>query len=75
MSYGSGLPYDLREGIALNESSFYVVEQSWSTKGAQEFPFGTVVVDGSKLSSIMNETSVLYLGGPSGEHLITFRTL
>jgi hypothetical protein len=29
----------------LNKSSFYVLERSWSTDGAQEFPFGAVVVE------------------------------
>jgi len=38
LEYGRGLPYDLREGTAPNESSFYVLEDSWSTKGARSCP-------------------------------------
>ena len=59
-----GLPYDLREGIALNSSSFYVLELDWSTAGAQEFPFGVVLVDDYTITQAMNSSCVLYIGGP-----------
>ena len=45
IEYARGLPNDLREGIALNSSSFSVIEESWATDGAQEFPFGIVVLE------------------------------
>ncbi len=53
-----GLPYDLREGIVLNGSSFFVLEDSWSTDGAQESPFGVVVVSNETISQKLNESSV-----------------
>jgi hypothetical protein len=49
IEYGRGLPYDLREGIALNQSAFYVLEMDWSTSGAQEFPFGVEVVENATI--------------------------
>ncbi len=74
LEYGRGLPYDLREGLALNSSSFYVLEGSWSTVGAQEFPFGVVLVKNGTIAQTLNESSVLYIGGPQGNELIGFRT-
>ncbi len=69
-----GLPYDLREGVALEEGSFFVLETDWSTSGAQEFPFGVVVVEKDILNSTMEEASVLYVGGPTDCQLVGFRT-
>ena len=74
IDYGRGLPYDLREGIALNASSFYVVEGSWTTTGAQEFPFGTVVLSEETLESFKAEGSVLYVGGSAGDQLLLVMT-
>lgn len=68
-----GLPYDLREGIALNSSSFFVLETSWNSTGAQEFPFG-VVVGSSQISAALNESSVFYVGGPMESQIVGFRT-
>ena len=70
-----GLPYDLREGIALNGSSFFVLERIWSTDGAQEFPFGVVVVSNETLSQKLNESSIMYIGGPVGGQLTLFWTM
>jgi hypothetical protein len=74
LEYGRGLPYDLREGLKLNESSFYVLEQSWSTEGAQEFPFGIVIVSNETISQKLNSSSVFYVGGPSEGQIVGFLT-
>ena len=69
-----GLPYDLREGIALNGSSFFVLERSWTTAGAQEFPFGIVVVSNETISQKLNSSSVFYVGGPLDSQFVGFST-
>jgi hypothetical protein len=69
-----GLPYDLREGIALDGSAMFVVELDWSTSGAQEFPFGVIVVEKDTIESVLEEASVHYIGGPMDSQLIGFRT-
>ncbi len=74
IEYARGLPYDLREGIALNSSSFFVIEESWATDGAQEFPFGTVVLSDETLSAFEEEASVLYVGGSAGDQLTLLMT-
>jgi hypothetical protein len=72
IDFQRGLPYDLREGIPLDEGSFYVLEESWSTDGAQEFPFGVVVVDGETVSSVLGSSSVVYVGGPAEDQFVCF---
>jgi hypothetical protein len=74
IEYARGLPYDLREGIALNSSSFFVIEEGWATDGAQEFPFGTVVLSDETLSAFEEEASVLYVGGSAGDQLTFLMT-
>jgi hypothetical protein len=69
-----GLPYDLREGIPLDEGAFYVVEGQWTYNGAQEFPFEVVVVEESVIESILDEASVVYVGGPLDNQLVAFVT-
>jgi hypothetical protein len=69
-----GLPYDLREGIALTGGSMFVLETDWSSSGAQEFPFGVVVVEKDTVSSTLEGASVFYIGGPMDGQLVGFRT-
>jgi hypothetical protein len=69
-----GLPYDLREGIALNGSSYFVLEQQWTKKGAQEFPFGVVIVKNETITTTLNESSVVYIGGSVGGQLVLLWT-
>jgi hypothetical protein len=75
LDYGRGLAYDLREGIALNQSSFYVLEDSWSTEGAQEFPFGVVVVNSTTIHDTLNASCVFYVGGSGAERIVGFMTV
>ena len=74
IDFERGLPYDLREGISLDPGSFYVLEEGWATDGAQEFPFGTVVLSDETLSAFEEGASVLYVGGPAGDQLSLLRT-
>jgi hypothetical protein len=74
IEYGRGLPYTLSEGLALNGSSFYVLEEQWATDGAQEFPFGVVVVSHETISQTLDASSVVYIGGPAEGQLVLLRT-
>jgi hypothetical protein len=69
-----GLPYDLREGLALNGSSFFVLETDWNTSGAQEFPFGVVVIGSDKIAAALNESNVFFIGGPPDGFLVGILT-
>jgi hypothetical protein len=70
LNYGRGLPYDLREGISLNESSFCVLESCWNTRGAQEFPFGVVIVNETSIGVVKDNSNVINLGGSQPDHEI-----
>ncbi|RDE13014.1 MAG: hypothetical protein C4K47_06950 [Candidatus Thorarchaeota archaeon] len=58
----------------MNESSFYVLENSWSTGGAQEFPFGVVVVNGTTIDGVLGDSKVVYIGGSVGTRIIGLST-
>jgi uncharacterized membrane protein len=75
LGYGRGLPYYLSEGLALNGSSYYLLEGQWTTKGAQEFPFGVVVVPQDKVNETLFHSTVFYIGGPAENNVVGFRTL
>ena len=72
--YGRGLPHDLRDGIALNQSAFFMLETDWSTTGGQELPFGVVIVSNETISQKLNESDVFYVGGPLDGQFVGFRT-
>ncbi len=51
-----------------------MLERSWSTNGALEFPFGVVIVSNETISQKLNESSVLYIGGPTDSQITWFET-
>ena len=69
-----GLPFDLREGLSLSQSSFFVVEGQWTTKGAQEFPLGVIVIEEQRMAGLLVENSVVFVGGPLENQLTGFVT-
>jgi hypothetical protein len=40
--------------------------------GAQEFPFGVVIVNNTTVARVLGDSEVLYIGGPPGNGLIAF---
>jgi len=58
----------------LNKSSFFVPERSGSTDGAQEFPFGVVIISNETISQKLNSSSVVYIGGSVDEQLVLLKT-
>jgi hypothetical protein len=43
-------------------------------KGAQEFPFGVVIIKNETITATLSESNILYRGGPLDNQLIGFRT-
>ena len=68
-----GLPYDLVENISLERGRLYVIEEQWSTNGAQEFPFGVVVVEQAKIATVLDDGGVVFVGGAVENQLVAFR--
>jgi len=75
LGYGRGLPLYMSKDLPLNGSSFYLLEGQWTTKGAQEFPFGVVVVPQDRIDETLAHATVLYVGGPAENNIVGFRTL
>jgi hypothetical protein len=73
MDGSRGLPYDLVENISLESGRFYVIEGQWSTNGAQEFPFGVVIVDQERTESVLGSTNTVLVGGPVGNQIVAFQ--
>ncbi len=75
VSGASGLPFELREGISLDKGRLYVLEDSWSTDGAQEFPLGVVVLDHDLIDSTMASSNVVFVSGSPSDQLSGFFAL
>jgi hypothetical protein len=46
----------------------------WNYNGPQEFPFGVVIVEQDVIDEILEESSVMYVGGPLDNQLVLFMT-
>jgi len=66
--------HDPTKGIAPESSSCCSIGRQWSTEGAQEFPFGVVVVDRAIIDDVLFESSVFYAGGPPENRFVGFMT-
>ena len=60
-------------GLAKTASSFCGLEQDKSTTGAQELPFGIVVVSNETISQELSSSRVFYIGGPLDNQFVGFR--
>jgi hypothetical protein len=60
--------------IARNGTNFHLLEPDGSISGAQEFPFGVVVVSNETISQKLNSSSVVYIGGSVDEQLVLLKT-
>jgi len=65
------LPYLLRDNRSL-PVGFFVVSEEWTTRGAQEYPYGTVQVSEEQIERLFREASFLFSVGPEGHRLLVF---
>lgn len=69
-SGGTSLAYLIDTGHATSNFHWLVVEMSWTTTGAQEFPFGQRVLEEKQLTDFLNEKNVILIAGPSESQLV-----
>jgi hypothetical protein len=69
-SGGTDLAYRIDTGRATSSYQWLVVEKSWSSTGAQEFPFGQRVLEEQQLTDFLTEKNVILIAGPSESQLI-----
>ncbi len=51
---------------------FYIIEDSWTTIGVNNYPSGELVVSLSYYERMTEAADVFYLGGPAGDNLVVF---
>ena len=51
---------------------FYIIEDSWTTIGVNNYPYGELVVNLSYYEKMTEAADVFYLGGPAGDNLMIF---
>ena len=68
------LPGDLRDNISLSPQVFCLVEDSWMSRGVNDYPNGKVVLPESNYTFKIEAANVFYIGGPSGDRAVVFFT-
>ena len=70
LSGGTDLAFRIDTGRSTSEYNWLVVESSWTSVGAQEFPFGQRVLEEQQLADFLAEKNVILIAGPSDNQLI-----
>ena len=66
------LPMALERNLSLSPEYYYLVEDSWASKGVNSYPEGNIVLLVSNLTLTLEAASVFYIGGPVGDRAILF---
>lgn len=70
---GSSLPQFLATNTSFPSYLwFYIVEDSWTTIGVNNYPYGELVVNRSYYEKMTEAADVFYLGGPANDNLVIF---
>jgi hypothetical protein len=69
-SGGSDLAYRIETGRSTLDYRWLVVEMSWTTIGAQEFPLGQRVLEGQQFADFLSGKNVILIAGPTENQLI-----
>jgi len=51
---------------------YYLMEESWTSRGVNNYPNGRFVLPSTQYQMTLEASSVFYVGGPSGDHLMMF---
>jgi hypothetical protein len=52
---------------------FYMIEDSWTTVGVNNFPHGKYVLPESRYANLKEAANVFYVGGPVYDHVVIFQ--
>ena len=66
------LPSKLESDVPLNTRVIYAFEDEWATVGVNDYPRGHPVFDDFQLETLAGESVVLYVGGPTANHIVLF---
>lgn len=73
LSCDPDLAYDIDAGQPIPEDHWLLVERSWTTAGAQEFPLEPRVLDETVFSEFLDGQNVLLIAGPPEIQLIAVK--
>lgn len=68
----SSLPHYLSENFSIDLQLICLIEDSWTTEGVNDYPFGKFVLSESRYDLTLMAADVYYLGGPASDRLIMF---
>jgi len=66
------LPMALEKNWSLSPEFYYLMEDSWASKGVNSYPKGKIVLPIGDLTLRLEASNVLYIGGPIGDRAIVF---
>lgn len=68
-----GLPQQFATAAPfLHYQWFYLIEESWTTRGVNNYPNGRFVMSESAYLEVLRASDVFYVGGPKGDALVMF---
>lgn len=68
------LPKHLLNLDTIPRDWYGAVEDEWLTKGVNSYPDGLTVVPSSNYEKVISSSDVVYVGGPSDNRIVVFRT-
>lgn len=68
----ASLPTDILQNNPIFYTNYYLVEDSWTTRGVNAFPYGKVVEPKVKFVKMIEAANVFYLGGPFDDRATIF---
>jgi len=68
----SYLPHDLLTNVSPLPGMYYIMEDSWTDVGVNDYPYGRAVIPESLYVETLQGSNVLYIGGPEPDRLLIF---
>ena len=68
----SYLPYRLDNQLPLDGGILYLYLEEWSVVGVNDYPDGHPTLDSDYVSSVIDASNVVYVGGPVENNIILF---
>ena len=68
----SYLPQNLLANITPLPGMYYIMEDSWTDVGVNDYPYGRAVIPESLYVGTLKGSNVLYVGGPESDRLLIF---
>ena len=66
------LPGMMEHQLLPEPFAYGLLEEEWMTQGVNDYPQGHPVLNSTYVSKVLHGSNVLYIGGPSGDHVIVF---